>query len=363
MVFLVQDAKTDDISQNGSAEILGAEIQQALGGMFEAIQPVNIARSEDIDFIGNNAAGCVDVGIELTDTVYFEDPNSSAMAASQFEVTNCGEVAALIYLNFTVAIDFQTALDTAYVIPPVTVWLGPGDSFISSCQFPVPPFEGSITVCVMAKAGDAMDFDCDTIVVTGSGSPGIPFSGCGVLINTLNCLLFAMDYGTDGPYYPEDTIWSMFLILDDYGSFNAGDSVFVSGTLYMTGDSACPAATGKLESNTIDSCGAPLPVPYEACGLLFQGAECVLFMSLDMDSLILVLDNYGQFDVGDTVLVNGTLDLNCDSYCMQGDGCLINNQIDSCGGSPPPVPFEGCGFLIPFDSCIAFAPLDDIYYP
>ncbi|PKK83895.1 MAG: hypothetical protein CVT49_06500 [candidate division Zixibacteria bacterium HGW-Zixibacteria-1] len=442
LICLVQNSPAADISQNGDAMKIGNEIQQALGGMFEALSTPYNGQSEGVNYLSTSAAGCVDVDIELTDTVFFENPGSSSMAGSHFELTNCGEIAVMVYLDFTVTMNFSNTIDTSYVIPPVPIWLGPGDSFISDCQFPVPPFEGSLAVCVTARSGDAEDFDCDTIVVTGSGSPGMPFSGCGVLVPTQNCLLFAMYYGNDGPFYPPDTSWSMLLVLDNYGSFQAGDSVFVSGTLFTDVENICPEATGRLATNSIDYCDSLPPRPFEACGVLFQGVECVLFASIEGDSLLLLLGNIGSFGVWDTVHVSGLLDMNCVSFCMQEDGCLfdnlidfcgtppdyiatcgilyqnsncmlfgpmgfpatdsglfhiqnydgfgdgdtvyvegllmlgceiycgvpiagciVDNIIDTCGGSPPPIPFEGCGFLMPFDNCLAFAPLNDIYHP
>ncbi|MEW5924242.1 MAG: T9SS type A sorting domain-containing protein [Candidatus Zixiibacteriota bacterium] len=440
---LTYNCLADDISQSGVAQAIGEDIQKALNGMFESLPAIYDSPSEGFNYINSGGNGCVDVDIELTDTVFLDNP-AGPIAISHFELTNCGDVAALIFLDFTVTMNFLITFDTAYVIPPVPIWLGPGQSFVSDCQFPVPPMEGSITVCVTARHGNAVDFDCDTIVVTASGSPGTPFSGCGVLVPTQNCLLFATYYGNDGPYYPPDTSWAMLLVLENYSSYQAGDSVFVHGTLFMTGDSLCPLATGKLVSNTIFYCDTLPLQPYEACGILVQGAECILFQSSYPDNLLLILDNLGGFGLGDTVHVAGLYDPDCLSFCMQGDGCLLGTQIESCGGNPsdtistcgvlywndycmlfmptgfpatgdsgffyiqnydgfgdgdtvfvegmvafgceiycgqpivgciveniidscggtnPPAPYEGCGILIPYDNCIAFAPLNNFYYP
>ena len=64
-------------------------------------------------------------------------------------------------------------------------------------------------------------------------------------------------------------------------------------------------------------------------GSLISGVECVLFQA-DSGG-VYVLDNYGDFSVGDRVQVRGTLEPSCLTICMQGDGCILNNTIS--GGS------------------------------
>jgi hypothetical protein len=69
--------------------------------------------------------------------------------------------------------------------------------------------------------------------------------------------------------------------------------------------------------------------PYiETCGYLVQGVECVLFET-DAGELY-VLDNRGEFGVGDRVSVSGILDPHCITICMQGNGCIRENTISKC---------------------------------
>jgi hypothetical protein len=67
---------------------------------------------------------------------------------------------------------------------------------------------------------------------------------------------------------------------------------------------------------------------FEDCGYLIQGVECVLFDSDNFGTY--VLWDYGTFVVGDYVYVVGTLDPDCITTCMQGDGCIVDNTIDFC---------------------------------
>ena len=73
------------------------------------------------------------------------------------------------------------------------------------------------------------------------------------------------------------------------------------------------------------STGCEAIVVFFGTGTLVQGAECVLFEA-DVGGLY-VLDNLGDFEVGDRVYVMGGLDPNCVSICMEGDGCIRDNII------------------------------------
>jgi hypothetical protein len=68
---------------------------------------------------------------------------------------------------------------------------------------------------------------------------------------------------------------------------------------------------------------------FQDWGSLILGVECVLFQA-DSGG-VYVLDNNGNFSVGDRVQVRGTLEPSCFTICMQGDGCILNNTIS--GGS------------------------------
>jgi hypothetical protein len=69
------------------------------------------------------------------------------------------------------------------------------------------------------------------------------------------------------------------------------------------------------------------PGYFDGCGVLVQGVECVLFQA--QDGGLYVLNNLGDFQVGDYVRVRGVLDPYCATFCMQGNGCIENNTISA----------------------------------
>jgi len=71
-----------------------------------------------------------------------------------------------------------------------------------------------------------------------------------------------------------------------------------------------------------------VPGYFDDCGVLVQGVECLLFKA-DGGGLY-VLDNTGDFNVGDRVRVRGVLNPDCVSICMQGNGCIEHNTISVC---------------------------------
>lgn len=77
-----------------------------------------------------------------------------------------------------------------------------------------------------------------------------------------------------------------------------------------------------------DTIGPCEPPPFEDCGNIVQGVECVLFEA-DTGGLYL-LDDLGGFGVGDRVFVSGILDPDCFTICLEGDGCIFENTIGAC---------------------------------
>lgn len=86
---------------------------------------------------------------------------------------------------------------------------------------------------------------------------------------------------------------------------------------------------------------------FNQCGELVQGAECVLLRA--DDESLWVLDERGEFDVGDRVHVIGEADGNCASICQQGDGCITVASIVHCDGA-----FAECGTLVQGVECVLF---------
>lgn len=69
------------------------------------------------------------------------------------------------------------------------------------------------------------------------------------------------------------------------------------------------------------------PGYFDGYGVLVQGVECVLFQA--QSGGLYVLNNLGDFQIGDHVRVRGVLDPYCATFCMQGDGCIVNNTISA----------------------------------
>jgi hypothetical protein len=87
--------------------------------------------------------------------------------------------------------------------------------------------------------------------------------------------------------------------------------------------------------------------PIDACGVLVQGAECVL---LEVSGGRYVLADYGRYRVGDEVRVIGTINPNCVTICNEGDGCiagavLYDPNVFPCGSGPVVPPFDPCAAI------------------
>ena len=74
-------------------------------------------------------------------------------------------------------------------------------------------------------------------------------------------------------------------------------------------------------------------IPFDACGTLVEGVECLLFHSDNSGTYL--LDNYDGFGVGARVHVTGRVDSSCVSICMEGNGCIWDNTIAECESPSP----------------------------
>ncbi|MFH2035939.1 MAG: T9SS type A sorting domain-containing protein [Candidatus Zixiibacteriota bacterium] len=374
--------------------------------------------------------GCINVEMSITDSVIGNDPISPEMVRAYLELTNCGDVPSLTFLDFTITITISYIIDTTIHIPSIPVYLDSGQTLTHECVFPAPSLNATVTICAYAYSGVAQDYDCATITFVDNDSPGIPieaqglliqqgncllfapagdslqlyelenygefedgdtvivsgyldidcetdctdasgcisgntitlapttniyFENCGMLINSNGCLLFYPINNSGYIYYPADSLYFMALLLENYGDYQEYDSVYVRGNLSFSNDTLCGDAVGVLLDNTIELCDQWPPTPFSGCGLLFQGVECVLFSPFDYPGASYVLGNLGTFRVGDTVNISGLMIPDCESYCMQGNGCIVENTIAYCNSNPPDSQFySGCGQLVPYDNCIAF---------
>ena len=264
--------------------------------------------------------GCVEVDLELPDTIYTAVQNQGpAFEEAYVELTNCADEPALISISLEATISVGSLVDTNIILPQHPVPVGAGETVSKEFRFHTPPFDGEYTLCVTATSGEAVAVACQTVVVVGAQIPGVPWSTCGTLVQGAECVLFA----------PKCDPTKMFA-LDTYGDFQVGDAVCVSGTLITHCDTECSDARGCIVDNTIEA-DMPTDQPIEACGVLVQGTPCVLFAVFGNSQLQFILDNYGEYQVGDTVYVTGTVFRECDTtWCPEARGCIIDNTIDDC---------------------------------
>ncbi len=93
--------------------------------------------------------------------------------------------------------------------------------------------------------------------------------------------------------------------------------------------------SGSVNGQAIDDCGRILD------GTL---AGCVFFVSDNHGSY--QIDDLQGYNKGDYVHAVGTIDPNCQSNCVQGQGCLTNYTFSDCGTEPPLCgDADGSGFV------------------
>jgi len=92
------------------------------------------------------------------------------------------------------------------------------------------------------------------------------------------------------------------------------------------------------------------PGYFEGCGVLIQGVECILFQA-DAGGLY-VLENIGDFQIGDRVWVLGAMNPDCITICMQGDGCIEDNFIFACSQECEVGKPELKTYYVPYESTI-----------
>ena len=145
-------------------------------------------------------------------------------------------------------------------------------------------------------------------------------------------------FGLDAVYvWPDGEIWfSTKIGFNDkrLGHVGGGDLLSDSGRIIMK-NSRLMEEFEPLEEIAdfgLDSIWVDIKRPFELCGTLINGVECILFQAANGKKYI--LDNYGNFRPGDYIWVTGVYDPNCVSICMEGDGCIKDNEITSCGLYP-----------------------------
>ncbi len=120
------------------------------------------------DFYMASEGECVDVDLELPDTVYAE---AGSFAEGYFELTNCGDEAATVMLSVSLDMDL---FDTTITMGDIPVEMGAGETISREFRFPVPPIvpDGTFGICVTATSGEAMMTACQTVVIINENFGG-----------------------------------------------------------------------------------------------------------------------------------------------------------------------------------------------
>jgi hypothetical protein len=169
-----------------------------------------------------------------------------------------------------------------------------------------------------------------------------PFSGCGHLVQGPNCVLFSPDNNPVERY-----------ALSNYGFFQVGSQVCVSGNLVPNCQPSCQQASGCIIDNAIDSMMVP-PQNFQGCGILVQQGGCMLFAADSIPNVKFRLAQYGGFHVGDRVCVAGNLVVGCQGGCPGIDHCIQNNSISP--SFPQGSYFMECGVLMIDSGCAQLFP-------
>jgi hypothetical protein len=134
------------------------------------------------------------------------------------------------------------------------------------------------------------------------------FDDCGRLVQGIECVLFERDGGD-------------LYVLDDTGGFAVGSRVRVVGAVDADCVSICQQGRGCITVSRITYCDGPITT----CGRLVDGVTCVLLE--DDCGRLLVIDETGDFQVGQRVEISGTFDGDCLSICLEAAGCVRGNTI------------------------------------
>jgi hypothetical protein len=287
------------------------------------------------------SAGCVEVSLTLPDSIvtHFGPANQ---AVGLLELTNCGDTSTVIMVSFEASISAPGVVDTILTFGPRPVPMDAGQTISHPIRLHFPPIAAFYKLCVTAVSGDYSATSCDSTKVIHVGPIGFPIHAWGVLVQGTGCVVFQ----------PFNWCQEHAFLLDNYGVYVPGDTVHVEGGLVPNNQTSCPEADGWILNNTIDGNGPDPGLPYNGCGVLIQGTDCVLF-SPQGGREAYVLEHYGPFVVGDSVCVRGFLEPNCESACSGANGCVHNNTISPMQPSNG-MHIEGCGVVLQGSECVLF---------
>jgi len=159
--------------------------------------------------------------------------------------------------------------------------------------------------------------------------------------------------GLDAAYvWPHGEVWfstEMPFVDERLGPIGSGDILSDTGRVVARNrDLVRPfQPVEDLADFGLDALVLDLSAGFDACGVLVDGVECVLFRADTGE--VYVISNRGTFVPGDRVRVTGYIfSPPCATRCQEGSGCILGNTIEAC-------PFEGCGRIAEGpDACVVF---------
>ena len=187
------------------------------------------------------SADCVEVDIELPSTVVAE---TGAFAEGFFELTNCGDEAALVTLD----VSLEIAGIPPFEVGGIQIPLGGGEVISRDFIVPVPPTAGGneVTICVTGTIGGSSATDCATMVVEEGGTVAEGSS------RTIGFMAQSENDCVDAMLELPDTVYA------EPGSFGEGYFEIVN-----CGDEAAPVmleVSFELMDTTITISGLQLPL-------------------------------------------------------------------------------------------------------
>ncbi len=179
-----------------------------------------------------------------------------------------------------------------------------------------------------------------TVSVDGCNPDCSQWDGCLVVDSIWFCpeYLYVKDCGFftwEGTcsYFDSDN-YGTYMVGLSAGQYKSGDYIYIEGEVYTGLPHWCNQWNGFLYADSSSYCLESFHI--EDCGIIYQGVEtgCILIDTYEHGDYLIT--NYsGHFITGDTIYVEGEVDPACDSYCMQGDGCLTYSIAYPCEFTEP----------------------------
>jgi hypothetical protein len=338
MYFSIEtDVFSETLGPIGNGDLLSSEgtIARRNSVLLKAFSPMPVAADAGLDGLSLDSEGNVLFSVERG---FFSETLGRRISSGDLLLGDGtvfkSEEELLAKFRILVPAAEGPGVDGVLIWPHGEVWFSTERGFTDQSFGPIAPGDLlSDTGRVVARNSellgpfgpveDLADFGLDAL----GSDLSFDFDDCGFLVQGLECVLFRADSGA---------LYSM----KNLGAFVPGDRVHVTGKVSEFCTDRCLEATGCVADNTIEPC------PLDACGRLAPGPEnCVVFVTDDGQEY--VLENFGDFVVGDRVHVTGLVRQGCNSICVNPCVAVVDNTIDACS-------FEACGRLVEIGGCLLF---------